>query len=593
MDFKLGAKEEKVFYSVIGNMRDLKTLNNTIPKITASGYLARKKEENRNIIRELQSDIDTHSSRKEFDLYAKQTYLDNIIRGGYPITFKSNTSSTVFYLYSRKHGDLERDYNKFQLQPVYLSQGNGNYRDMNQNQRSDIWFNPDIADESIINFLSLIQTDGFNPLVIKGANFTLTDEGQFRKSLKNIAEEKYTEKIMDYLKKPFTPGEIIFFIEENKIRLKVSYDEFLNILLGSSLKHQEAEHGEGFWTDHWTYNLDLLENFLGIYPEKLKEIAFEKRVFTFYDNTEIVKPRKEKYILKDELIKQLHSIAPDGSKRELIRKRSSQPHLVRTQYGLGEIYQTTLFNKLLCLLANKLASLDPFGIGIEMEANKPNWFDALNGLPALFGSSLCETFELKRLILSLRYILDNYEQDKIKVTEEIYKFLNNLNNLIKDCRNASSGDRDYKYWNDSYALKEDYRLKTKLGLSGNELEVEVSDLSAIFENALEKVSSGIAKALDKEKNIFPSYFFYKVTEHQVIKDNFIRPIKFKQVKLPLFLEGQMHALRLSENIQEAALLHKATRKSALFDKELKMYKVTAPLKSMPEEIGRCRVFAGV
>jgi len=43
-------------------------------------------------------------------------------------------------------------------------------------------------------------------------------------------------------------------------------------------------------------------------------------------------------------------------------------------------------------LANKAASLDPSGIGIEMEANKPNWYDSLNGLPGLLGSSISETF---------------------------------------------------------------------------------------------------------------------------------------------------------------------------------------------------------
>ncbi|NSW92842.1 MAG: hypothetical protein HPY74_19745 [Firmicutes bacterium] len=28
-----------------------------------------------------------------------------------------------------------------------------------------------------------------------------------------------------------------------------------------------------------------------------------------------------------------------------------------------------------------MASIDPGGVGIEMEAGKPNWNDALNGLP--------------------------------------------------------------------------------------------------------------------------------------------------------------------------------------------------------------------
>ena len=32
-----------------------------------------------------------------------------------------------------------------------------------------------------------------------------------------------------------------------------------------------------------------------------------------------------------------------------------------------------------------------------MEADRPGWCDALNGLPGLFGSSVNETIELKRL----------------------------------------------------------------------------------------------------------------------------------------------------------------------------------------------------
>jgi len=33
-----------------------------------------------------------------------------------------------------------------------------------------------------------------------------------------------------------------------------------------------------------------------------------------------------------------------------------------------------------------------------MEADRPGWCDALNGLPGLFGSSVNETLELKRLV---------------------------------------------------------------------------------------------------------------------------------------------------------------------------------------------------
>ncbi|MCK9604020.1 MAG: cellobiose phosphorylase [Candidatus Omnitrophica bacterium] len=570
LKLKLKPRGEKTFYSLTGYMTSREILNSSIAKITTFGYIARKKEENKLIIEGLQQDINTSSSSKEFDLYAKQTYLDNILRGGYPVLFNPENPDSTFYLYSRKHGDLERDYNKFQIQPTYFSQGNGNYRDMNQNRRCDIWFNPQIKEENLVSFLNLIQADGFNPLVIKGTSFIVKDKTALFSALKGMATEEQALKIAHYLDKPFTPGNMIFFLEENKIKPKISYDEFLAIVIAYCEKVQEAEHGEGFWTDHWTYNLDLLESYLGVYPENLKEIVFEKKVFTFYDNTETVKPRSEKYLLKDGHLKQLHAIHPDSAKKEMIKKRDTSPHIVRMDYGKGEIYQTTLVNKLLCLLANKLASLDPSGCGIEMEADKPNWFDALNGLPALFGSSICETFELKRLALFIKYSLEKTKTEKIYVTEEIHNFLVALDGLIKDPQ----------YWDKSYSLKEDYRQKTRLGFSGKETEIKTSDLAVILNNALEKIGAGIAKARDKEKDIYYSYFINEATG----------PNKFIQKKVPFFLEGQMHALRLAEDTEHAKALYKATRSSLLYDKELKMYKVTAPLKSMPEEIGRCRVF---
>ncbi len=586
LNLRLRPGEEKTFYTVIGCMRSREMLNASISKIASAGYLGRKKDENQRVIEELQRDINTQSSSKEFDLYAKQTYLDNIMRGGYPAVFKNGSKATVFYLYSRKHGDLERDYNKFQLEPAYFSQGNGNYRDLNQNRRCDVWFNPQIRDENITAFFSLIQADGFNPLVIKGASFMLKDTTV----LKGLAEEKDTLKLASLLTRPFSPGEAILFLEDNRIKLKVSCDEFLNILLSNAVKIQEAEYGEGFWTDHWHYNLDLLESYLGVYPETLKEIIFQKLAFTFFDNTETVKPRSEKYVLKDGRVWQFHAVTPDNTKREMIRKRGSLAHLVRTKYGKGEIYETSLINKLLCLLANKLASLDSFGCGIEMEANKPNWFDALNGLPGLLGSSLCETFELKRLVLFIKDALQKTKTAKIYLTEEIREFLTGLDALLKECLESNSANKDYLYWDKSSCLKEEYRQKTKLGFSGDEVEMPASQLYNILNNALRKIDNGIAKAYDAKRNVYYSYFINQVAEYELIKDHFVKPAVFKQIRLPLFLEGQMHALRLSADINEAKKIYGGTKKSELFDKPLKMYKVTASLKGMPEEIGRVRVF---
>jgi len=590
VDLTLAPKKQETFYSIIGYMRNITTLNSSISKITSAGYIAKKREENKKTIEDLENDITTSSSSREFDLYAKQTYLDNIMRGGYPLIFKLENRDPVFYIYSRKHGDLERDYNKFLIQPTYFSQGNGNYRDTNQNRRCDVWFNPGIEHENLTYFFNLLQTDGFNPLIVKGASFIMPKAIDLPSILEKLVEKDTLPDMAKFLTKPFTPGELILYVENNKIKLKVSNDELLNVLISQSLKIQEAEHGEGFWTDHWTYNLDLLENYLGIFPEREKEIILEKRDFTFFDNSEIVKPRSQKYVLYDGKVKQLHSVATDADKKTMIKNRSCLPHAVRMQYGKGEVYQTTLINKLLCLMVNKLASLDPQGSGIEMEANKPNWFDALNGLPALFGSSLCETFELKRLVALTKNILEKNHVIKISVTEEVAAFILSLSNLIQENLKDNSSNKEFIYWDKSYTLKEDYREKTKFGFSGNETEIETAHLIIFLDSALEKLNIGLEKAYDKKKNVYCSYFINEVAEYDIIDKTVVKPKKFTQIRVPLFLEGQMHALRLSCDLNTAKNIYKGTKSSELFDKKLKMYKVTAALKSMPEEIGRCRVF---
>lgn len=584
----LKPSQEKCFYSIIGNARSLSLCNSLIPRITRASYLEQKRKENEKLISELQDNVSTESGSREFNLYAKQTYLDNVMRGGMPVRLNSGT---VFYLYSRKHGDLERDYNKFHLQPTYFSQGNGNYRDMNQNRRSDIWFNPDINDDNLVYFLSLLQLDGFNPLVVRGLSFKLKSQIDIDSLLEGLAEKKDHSALRLILEEPFSPGDLILYVEENDITLKVSYDEFLGSIISHCLKIHEAEHGEGFWTDHWTYNLDLIETYLAVYPEKYREIFFENKLFSFYDNTQCVKPRNEKYIIRNNAPKQLHAVATDNAKKEMIHKRKSQPHVVRTNFGQGEIYHCTLISKLLCLAANKMASLDPFGCGIEMEADKPNWYDALNGLPALFGSSLCETFELKRLLLLIREALATTEIDKVSVAAEIHSLLQSIYAAIKETDIDTTLASEYSFWDKSHSLKENYWQATKMGVSGKELEFTAQELMAIIECMLKKIESGIAKAFNKKQNMYYSYFINEVTEYSALTHGFIAPTKFTQKKIPFFLEGQVHAIKLAKNRQEAKKLHAATKASELFDKALGMYKVTASLAKMPEEIGRCRVFS--
>lgn len=587
MDLELAPGGEKTFFEVIGYARDIEVMKKAATKVVVPGYLAAKFHENRAVIEGLQKEISTQTSSWEYDYYCKQTYLDNIMRGGWPMIFGGGRQPTPFYLYSRKHGDLERDYNRFSIQPSYFSQGNGNYRDINQNRRCDVWFNPLVRDLNIVTFMNLLQTDGHNPLVVKGHTFTLREVEAFRKAAAAKVPSDDMDKLIGLVSKKFTPGDVAVFIEDNGITLTCSTEDLLHLLLPLCERNAEAEFGEGYWIDHWHYNIDLLESFLAVYPDQFKEALFEKKHLTFYDSDACVRPRSQKYVLLDGVPKQLHSVYHDDEKKRLISSRSTLAHASRSDYGKGEIYYTTVINKLVCVFANKMASLDPFGCGVEMDSDKPNWYDALNGLPALFGSSVCETFEVKRLAHFLKDVIASAGVDSIAISDDVVEFVQGLAGLVEAYLASSDDRRDFIYWDKATTLKESYRKKTRLGLSGKEQALPVGELIKFLQQCIEKLADGLERS--KNNGIYTGYFINEVSEFDM-DGSIVKPKAFVQKPVVPFLEGQMHGLRLAANPQEAAALYNSTRKSPLYDKKLGMYKVTSSLDSMPEEIGRCRAF---
>lgn len=606
IDVVLKPQQEVTITSLIGYAREENQLQKLIAKTDDNKFLDNKACEYKQEIDKVQSNIFTKSGNHTYDLYCKQTYLDNVLRGGLALTLEGKGKSHIFHVYSRKHGDLERDYNNFLIEPTYLSQGNGNYRDVNQNRRDDVWFNPNVQDANIIAFSNLIQLDGFNPLVVFGDRFKLRDEAAFRNIGLQLKKRSDLPRVHKFIKKQFALGDLFVFLENNSIELKGSKEQFLTELLTSCKRQQNAEHGEGFWVDHWTYNLDALESYLSIYPEKLKDILLNKKQFVYFSNCVKVRPRDEKYILYNDTVRQYHAVGLDGVKdeSEFCRKKDSDDWAVRTNHGNGSVYKTTLLSKMICLLTNKMASLDAFGCGIEMEANKPGWYDALNGLPGLFGSSVCETFELKRLINFILICINDLNLDSeltVSVPKELHEFIMGLEGLVDNYLKANTKSREMIYWDKSYALKEAYRKQVALGINGKLIDLKILDIKIILTKMSDKLEISLVNSKDKKTGLYHTYFINEVLSFNKIKtkDGFkkskdglfcVRPKKFKQKSLPLFLEAQVHALRCGTDSKQVKVLYANTKKSALFDKPLKMYKVNASLEKITKDIGRARVF---
>ncbi|MFC1594505.1 hypothetical protein ACFL38_04180 [Candidatus Omnitrophota bacterium] len=612
----LGSQKEKKICSVFGYTNNLHHFDRSLNRITSKGYLEKKETRNTAIIDEVTSKMFTASGLKNFDLYCEQTFLDNVLRGGFPLIL-NHSQIRAFHIYWRKHGDLERDYNHFVVNPTYFSEGNGNYRDINQNRRNDVWFNPEVKDTNILVFFSLIQPDGFNPLVFSGVRFTVRNAAKARAMLRKMVDRKAVDELVKIIRKPFVPGEVFAHLENHAIRLRVSREEFIQRIIAIAnteiiANHNDSvDHVEGFWTDHWTYNSDCLESYLSIYPEKLSDILLQKKIFLFYDNSTRVVPRDERYVLKNNKVRQFHAVAFDTKKKLSIDKRTKEKHWVRTKFGEGVVYRTNLSVKILCLLCNKIASLDPCGIGVEMEADKPNWYDALNGLPGLFGSSLNETLELKRLAILLQsYIVQLKLADTytILVFEELATFFKQLHSLITNSIESSESNKDFVYWDKSNSVKESYRKKTHAGFSGKERPLTIKEINSFLSAIIHKIDCGVVKArgYTRNKSIPLTYFMSTVTKYKIIQERdrhgvkkkkinqfglpCIAPLAFSQRALPLFLEGPVHMLKLESDKRKALALHTAIRKSPLFDTKLKMYKVNASLKNESEEIGRTKVF---
>ena len=600
---RLEPGEATTLYSLIGHAGSVEQVHRERARLSRHSYVQEKRQEANRIAGELTDAVATRTSSPRFDAYTRQTFLDNVLRGGWPLLLGDEQSPAIYHIYSRKHGDLERDYNYFYVAAEPYSQGHANYRDVNPNRRNDVLLEPEVGAFNVLSFLGLIQADGYNPLVVEGSRFTLAPER--RAAVLDLVERP--EDLAPLLAQPFTPGGLLRAIADGQIGLKVTAEEFVATTLARAEQRFEATFGEGYWIDHWTYNLDLVETYLAVYPDRKDDLLHGRPVVPYFDSPAVVLPRARKYLLAGEgQVRQYGAVAEDEEKAALIAARTESPNLVRTAHGKGEVYRTTIFAKLLGLALCKFATLDPLGMGIEMEAGKPGWYDALNGLPGLFGSSLCETYELQRLLAFLLEAMAEKGAGAVELPTEQADLVETVFEALQVWCESGDPDRDFQYWDLVSTARETYRRRVRLGFDGERQDLAFDELGPILVAFQAKVRAGIQRAIEMNAGmspgIPPTYLAYTVTGYDLItgaggeprRDNqgrpFVKAKWFEAAVLPLFLEGPVHALKVQTNVTAARDLYAQIRESDLYDRKLGMYKVNAPLAGQSHEIGRARAF---
>ncbi|KAL3918607.1 MAG: hypothetical protein SGILL_004154 [Bacillariaceae sp.] len=624
--------------SVYGRADHIDDMPGIAEIVTAPGFVEEKFARARTLIRELTMGVETNTTNPLFDSTVAQMFLDNSLRGGIPTilgnldgdtTYDEDPSVKVYHSFSRIHGDLERDYNAFKIDPTYFSQGPGNYRDVAQNRRNDVTFFPRMGGFDIKQFLSFIQADGYEPLTVEAQIFVFEDTDEAEKIAANLTTDAKSAEVLGNVLKggPFRPGQLFELCDQLNINRTEDNSLFINSILASAKDHAMAVFGTGYWADHWDYYIDLIEAYLAIFPDGEEALMYDNELRYFF-STATVRPRAEKYVL---------DYTFDGSSKHVIQldatyfdegKAQEQEDFRNSKTGLlgleaswqrtkdGETFVSTPIAKLFLLSAIKFAMRDAWGMGVEYEGGRPGWLDSMNGLPGMVGSGMPETYELLLLMKYVKKVVDAYDREVVVPTEmgkmikSIEKSLDKM--LAKSYKDEFPLPQDvpdtlFEYWDEVATAREKYRDDVEYYFSGNSTTFTAKEVSHTLKRWISEVELGIDRAHsfgtfghgdDGSSGVPACFFSYDVTEWEdtgKTNEKGLPLVTAKGMKVgvfPMFLEGPVRYMKtIQDDKKKMEDMYERVLGSGLRDHELKMYYLSASLEGQTYDMGRQIAFA--
>ena len=276
LELVLQPGERRVFHGVYGHAATHETLLRFVAEAGTPGYFETARDLNRRLIAGITRRVFTRDRAA-----ALRRSCAPVLSRQRPARRFSHRGARrrAVYLFGRKHGDLERDYNDFLLQDTPYSEGNGDFRDVLQNRRMDLFFAPGLEAKNIRYFFNLVQPDGYNPCSLRNTRFAVHDPQAFAHA---FARFPALEPVLAREFKYAEMWEAIAAAEDPEA------------LAGDILAHaqevEDAEFDRGYWSDHWSYLVDLLIQYAAVFPDRLGEL-FAERSYSFFDPTHYVAPR--------------------------------------------------------------------------------------------------------------------------------------------------------------------------------------------------------------------------------------------------------------------------------------------------------------
>lgn len=422
-------------------------------------------------------------------------------------------------------------------------------------------------------FLSFIQADGYEPLTVEAVVFYFADENLARKIATQVTTDAESAKILgDVLSGgPFRPGQVFSLCEKLNINRTADNDDFIQPIMAAAEDRAVAQFGTGYWADHWDYYMDLIEAYLGVFPDGEESLMYDNQLRYFF-STATVRPRSEKYVLDytfdgtSKHVIQLDSTYYDMGKadeQEAFRDQNTGLIGIDASWQRtadGKPFMSTPIAKLFLLSSIKFAMRDAYGMGIEYEGGRPGWLDSMNGLPGMVGSGMPETYELYLLMKYVKKVVDTYDRDVV-VPAELAKMITTVETSLDTLALAGYEDPEelpydvpkplFEYWDVVASARENYRNDVQYYFSGNTTTYSAKSVSTILKRWLAQVELGIARSLkfgskgfgdDGTSGVPPCFFSYDVTEwelnkgHNAIGLPLVNAKAMRVGKFPLFLE---------------------------------------------------------
>ena len=282
------------------------------------------------------------------------------------------------------------------------------------------------------------------------------------------------------------------------------------------------------------------------------------------------------------------------------RKNKPDGGTWQTINGTETAFTTAPIGKCVLLCVVKFAMLDPAGMGVEMEAGKPGWNDAMNGLPGMIGSGMPETFELLRMLRFTRAAVH-----KAGRAVELWAELDALMSAALAALEAFDADDDgaaFTCWDATRTALEEYREATAVYFAGARKTWSAAKLVAALDAFTLKVEAGVEKAVALNGGeIAPTYFAYPAASYELTGEveeaetarSYVKVTSFGEPELmPNFLEGPVRHLKVIKDLASRKAVFEAVKGSELYDEELKQYLISGTLSGVVgNDVGRMVAFS--